>query len=77
MKPSTRNQTKGAAREIKGKLKEAAGKLTGNNRLKTEGKLQSGAGRLQRKLGQAESDFDKALETDPKYFFASCSVSLC
>lgn len=66
MKPGTRNETKGAARELKGKVKEAAGKLTGNNRLKNEGKLQSGVGRFQRKLGQTENEFDKELKSDQR-----------
>lgn len=64
MKPSTRNITKGAGREIKGTVKEAAGKLTGNRRLQAEGKLQSGAGRLQRKLGEAEHDLEKDVNKD-------------
>jgi uncharacterized protein YjbJ (UPF0337 family) len=46
-------------RELKGRAKAAAGKLTRNQRLKTEGKIQAGVGRAQRKLGQAERDFEK------------------
>jgi uncharacterized protein YjbJ (UPF0337 family) len=59
MKPSTRNTAKGIAREVKGKAKQAAGSLTGNNRLKVTGKIQSAAGRAQRKLGRAERDLEK------------------
>jgi len=64
MKPSTRNITKGAGREIKGKVKEAAGRITGNTRLTVKGRLQSAAGRVQRKMGEAQRDLDKDLEKD-------------
>ena len=64
MKPSTRNQAKGAAREIKGKAKEAVGRLTGNTRLKVKGRVQAAAGRFQRKLGNVERDLDKDLKRD-------------
>jgi uncharacterized protein YjbJ (UPF0337 family) len=64
MKPGTRNQTKGAAREVKGKVKAAAGRLTGNNRLKFKGRAQAAAGRVQRKVGKAENDLDKDLQED-------------
>jgi len=56
MKPSTRNRTKGAARQIKGKAKEAMGRLTRNPRLEIKGKVQSAAGRIQRKVGDAEAE---------------------
>jgi uncharacterized protein YjbJ (UPF0337 family) len=62
MKPRTRNIAKGTGREIKGRIKEAAGALTGNKRLKLEGKLQGAAGRAQRKLGKAQKDFEKDTE---------------
>jgi uncharacterized protein YjbJ (UPF0337 family) len=64
MKPSTRNIAKGAGREIKGKVKEAAGRITGNTRLRAKGQLQSAAGRVQRKMGEAQRDLDKELEKD-------------
>lgn len=64
MKPSTRNIAKGVGRQVKGKSKEAAGRLTGNRRLKAKGRLQSEAGRVQRKLAQAERDLDKDLEKE-------------
>ena len=54
MKPSTRNITKGIGREIKGGAKEAAGAITGNKRLKAEGKVEVAVGKAQRKLGQGE-----------------------
>jgi len=51
-------------REGKGRIKQAAGKLTRNQRLKTEGRVQAGVGRAQRKLGEAERDFEKDLNDD-------------
>ena len=64
MKPSTRNITKGAGRELKGGLKEVAGKVTRNTRLKVTGKIQKTVGRAQRKLGQAERDAEKDRDRD-------------
>ena len=55
---------KGAARQVKGAVKEAAGKLTGNRRLAVEGKIQKNVGKAQRKLGQAEKDLDRDVERD-------------
>jgi uncharacterized protein YjbJ (UPF0337 family) len=49
---------------MKGKVKEAAGKLTRNQRLQAEGKVQAGIGKAQRKLGKAERDFDKDMNED-------------
>ena len=51
-------------REAKGRIKEAAGKLTRNQRLKAEGRLQAGVGRAQRKLGEAERRFEKDMDED-------------
>jgi len=64
MKPRTKNITKGAAREVKGKLKEAAGRLTGKKRLEAKGLLESTAGHAQRKLGEAQRDLAKQSEHD-------------
>jgi uncharacterized protein YjbJ (UPF0337 family) len=64
MKPRTRNITKGTERDIKGRIKEAAGALTGNKRLKAEGKLQGAAGRAQRKLGKAQQKFEEETEEE-------------
>ena len=66
MKPSTKNITKGAGREIKGKVNEAAGDLTGKTRLKAKGKLQGAAGHAQRKFGEAEQDAERDMEKEQK-----------
>jgi uncharacterized protein YjbJ (UPF0337 family) len=59
MKPSTKNRAKGSARQVKGKAKAAIGRLTRNQRLETEGKVQSAVGRIQRKVGEAQKDYEK------------------
>ena len=39
-----KNRIEGAAKELKGTIKEAAGKLTGNRNLEAEGKVDKAAG---------------------------------
>ena len=48
-----RDQIKGAGREAVGKVKEAAGKATGDTRLEVKGKAEKTAGGTQRKVGKA------------------------
>lgn len=48
------DHTKGAGREVKGGVKEAAGKLTGDRHTETEGKLDKAKGRAQRTLGDVK-----------------------
>jgi len=64
MQPRTKNIAKGAARELKGRFNEAAGKLTGKPSLKVKGRIQKAAGRAQRKLGEAQRDLDKERERE-------------
>lgn len=59
MKPSTKDQTKGTLENLKGKIKEAAGIITGRRKLEAEGKDQKLAGRARKKLGQVEKVFGK------------------
>jgi uncharacterized protein YjbJ (UPF0337 family) len=54
MKPSTKNQVEGELHEVKGKLKEQAGKLILDPKLEAEGKDEKHAGQLQQKIGQVE-----------------------
>ena len=54
MKPSTKHQAEGTLREVKGKLKEQAGKLILDPELEAEGKDEKHAGQLQQKIGQIE-----------------------
>jgi uncharacterized protein YjbJ (UPF0337 family) len=54
MKSSTKDQVQGAFHEIKGKLKEVAGKLSDNPKLEGEGLGEKIAGKVQKKIGQVE-----------------------
>ncbi len=54
MKPSTKDQAKGKFENLKGKIKEIAGVITGHRKLEAEGKDQKLAGRAREKLGQVE-----------------------
>jgi len=48
-----KNRVEGAGREIGGRIKEAAGKLTGDQKLKAEGKAQKTVGKVQNAAGGA------------------------
>ena len=52
------NQAKGAAKEVGGKLRNAAGGLTGDTSEQLKGKAKEMKGKAQRKIGEAESDID-------------------
>jgi len=54
LKPSTKDQVKGKFENLKGKIKEAAGHVTGKEDLEAEGKRQQIAGKVQEKVGQIE-----------------------
>jgi uncharacterized protein YjbJ (UPF0337 family) len=53
----------GAAKEIKGALKDAAGRIVGNERLQAEGKAEKLAGKVQNALGQVKDDVIEAVRT--------------
>jgi len=59
MKSSTKDQAEGTFHEVKGKLKEAAGKLTDNPKLEGEGLGENIAGKVQKKLGEIEKVLEK------------------
>ena len=52
---------------MKGKAKETAGRIARSKRLKAEGRMQYEAGRIQRKLGKAEREFEKDLDREADY----------
>ncbi|KJF71175.1 MULTISPECIES: CsbD family protein [Rhizobium/Agrobacterium group] len=56
------NRIEGVARQAKGTIKEAAGKIIGNDRLQAEGKAEKLAGQVQEKLGQAKDAVKKTLK---------------
>ena len=59
MKESTRNELKGKAHEVKGAVKETAGKVIGNPKLEAEGHDEKIAGKVQKKVGQVEKVIEK------------------
>lgn len=46
-----KDRVEGTARQLKGSIKEAAGKLTGDAKLKSEGKANKVAGKVQNAVG--------------------------
>jgi uncharacterized protein YjbJ (UPF0337 family) len=59
MKPSTKNQIKGALHLIKGKAKAQAGQATQDPTLTAEGQTEAIAGKVQQKLAQVQRIFEK------------------
>ena len=54
MKPSTENKVAGKIHEVKGAIKEKAGRLTNNPNMEDEGTGEKIAGKVQKKIGQIE-----------------------
>ena len=52
MKSSTKDQIEGKLHELKGRVKEKAGKVTNNPKLEAEGQSEQIAGKVQKKIGQ-------------------------
>jgi uncharacterized protein YjbJ (UPF0337 family) len=59
MKLSTKDQVKGKLHELKGAVKQKAGKVTNNPDLTDEGQAEKLAGKIQKKVGQVEKVFEK------------------
>ena len=59
MKSSVRDKTEGTFHEVKGKVKEAAGKLGDNPELEAEGANEKMAGKVQKKIGQVKEFLGK------------------
>ena len=58
MKPSTKDQAKGKLHEVKGDIKQKAGRATNNPKLEAEGQDEKFAGKVQKKVGQIEKVFE-------------------
>jgi uncharacterized protein YjbJ (UPF0337 family) len=52
------NQVKGTGGELKGKVRNAVGGLTGDTSEQIKGKAEELKGKAQRKVGETESDID-------------------
>lgn len=59
MNPSANDQIKGKFHEVKGKVKETAGKAFGNRNLEKKGRAENLGGKVQSKVGQIEKVLEK------------------
>lgn len=55
-----KDQSSGRISEAKGKVKEVAGRIVGNDKLELKGKIQNTAGKVQAAFGDAKADLKKA-----------------
>lgn len=49
-----KDRIKGVAQKIKGNIKQAVGRMTGNKELETDGKIDSAAGSVRKAVGEAK-----------------------
>jgi len=59
MKSSTKDNAEGKMHQVKGTIKEVAGRLVGNKDLEGEGKDENTDGKIQEKLGEIKKVMDK------------------
>ena len=59
MKSSTNDKVEGTAKDIAGDVKEVAGKATGDDRLRAEGKAEQIEGQTQKKIGDIKKVLGK------------------
>jgi uncharacterized protein YjbJ (UPF0337 family) len=57
-----KDRVAGAAKQVKGKLKDAAGKVTGDEKLRTEGKADKVEGKVQNTIGGLKDKAREALD---------------
>ncbi|RYY92423.1 MAG: CsbD family protein [Chitinophagaceae bacterium] len=57
-----KDQVDGVGKQVKGALKDAAGGLTGNERLQAEGKADKVVGKVQQKAGELKDKARDALK---------------
>jgi uncharacterized protein YjbJ (UPF0337 family) len=57
-----KDRIQGSAEQAKGKLKEVAGKVTGDTKLENEGKAQKVAGKIQNTVGGVKDAIKEAIE---------------
>ena len=58
------NSLKGMGNDLKGKIKDAAGGLTGDTSLQAEGKWDQLKGKAQKKLGDVQREMDSDPDRD-------------
>ena len=57
-----KDEAKGVGKQVKGAVKDAAGGLTGNERLQAEGKADKVEGKIQQKAGEIKDKARDALK---------------
>lgn len=57
-----KDRIEGSANQAKGKVKEVAGKITGDSKLETEGKADQVAGKVQNTIGGIKDTVKEALD---------------
>ncbi len=55
MKKSIEDRVQGAARQVKGKIKQETGRVTRNRSLQAEGLVEKNAGKAQRAVGRVKA----------------------
>lgn len=59
MNSGAKDRIEGKFHEVKGKLKQKAGQAAGNPKAESEGQSENLAGKVQKKIGQIKSVFEK------------------
>jgi uncharacterized protein YjbJ (UPF0337 family) len=57
-----KDEANGLGKQAKGAIKDAAGGLTGDEKLQAEGKMDKAEGKLQQKVGEAKDNARDALK---------------
>ena len=57
-----KDEMKGAAKDVKGSIKQAAGKATGDKRMEAEGAVEKTVGKIQKGVGKMKDAARKALK---------------
>lgn len=57
-----KDQVKGRAEQVKGNVKEATGKVVGNEKLEAEGKINKATGKTQATYGDVKEDVKDAVK---------------
>ena len=63
-KESAEQEAKGIGQQVKGKIQEGVGKVTGDADLEAEGNLNQAGGRVREKLGEGGRKVADALDPD-------------
>lgn len=58
------NSLEGKAKNLKGRVKDAAGSLTGDRQMEAEGKWDQVKGKVQDKVGEAQRRIDRSTRDD-------------